>query len=75
MKVLILLHKIVAFWYCTQFGIINCLLCLKNFSLIIEEIDFKKFEKIKKFRRKFKKSIQSSQLTELFSQNLGNIEE
>ena len=33
------LYKLIAFCYCTQFDIINCLLMLKLFSLIIEQID------------------------------------
>ena len=35
-----IIEKLVAFWYCVPFEIISCLLLLKSFSRIIEEIDF-----------------------------------
>ena len=38
-KVLLLIYKFVAFWFCTQFEMIHWLLLLKPFSLIIQEID------------------------------------
>ena len=66
MKIFLLLQKFVAFWYCTVFEMIHCLLSLELFSLIIEEIDI--------LMQNLKKPIQSPQLTELFLQNHGNME-
>ena len=39
MKVLLRVYKFVAFKYCTEFDIVNCLNFLKHFSLIVEETD------------------------------------
>ena len=64
---IIIIIKICSLWYCIQFLKKSTVCFHWNFSLIIRRDQH--------FCYKIKNSIQSSQLTELFPQNHGNVEE